>query len=56
VSHRYRRLLDEPAQILDEISAFLGVDWLQPGERSGGQVGTRPAGQRQARNGRRLSA
>jgi sulfotransferase family protein len=143
---RYRRLLDEPAQVLDEISAFLGVeqgivaeiprenvtahpdrsaihaalsralrgveaagrhlpgaagtavttglerflqrdarprqpltwderqavlprladdirllgqvigedfsDWLQPRERSGGQVGARPAGQYQARNGR----
>jgi hypothetical protein len=23
---RYRRLLDEPAQVLDEISAFLGVE------------------------------
>jgi hypothetical protein len=31
-------------------------DWLQPRERSGGQVGSRPPGQEQARNGRpRLS-
>ncbi|MFD0660615.1 sulfotransferase [Thermocatellispora tengchongensis] len=27
-------------------------DWLRPRERSGGLVGTRPTGQRQARNGR----
>ncbi|HEV2258268.1 MAG TPA: sulfotransferase [Streptosporangiaceae bacterium] len=30
-------------------------DWVRPRERSGGMVGARPAGQGQARNGRRVS-
>ncbi len=31
-------------------------DWLRPRERSGGMVGGRPAGQSQARNGRRIAS
>lgn len=38
-------------QLLAEVTGEDFADWLQPRENSGGQVGARPAGQRQARNG-----
>lgn len=54
---------DEREQVLPKFSADIrrleqitGDDfsfWLRPRERSGGMVGSRPAGQRQARNGQR---
>jgi hypothetical protein len=40
-------------RLLQRVTGEDFSDWLQPRERSGGLVGTRPAGQRQARNGRR---
>ncbi|GII75854.1 deacetylase sulfotransferase [Sphaerisporangium rufum] len=39
-------------RLLQEITGEDFGDWLRPRERSGGLVGARPAGQRQARNGR----
>ncbi|GII57396.1 deacetylase sulfotransferase [Planotetraspora thailandica] len=38
--------------LLQEVTGDDFSDWLRPRERSGGLVGTRPSGQRQARNGR----
>ncbi|MDF5757111.1 sulfotransferase [Spongiactinospora sp. TRM90649] len=38
--------------LLQEVTGEDFGDWLLPRERSGGLVGTRPEGQRQARNGR----
>ncbi|GAA3072450.1 sulfotransferase family protein [Streptosporangium carneum] len=38
--------------LLQEVTGEDFSDWLLPRERSGGLVGTRPDGQRQARNGR----
>ncbi|GAA4588753.1 sulfotransferase [Planotetraspora phitsanulokensis] len=38
--------------LLQEITEEDFSDWLRPRERSGGLVGSRPSGQRQARNGR----
>ncbi|MEU7991236.1 sulfotransferase [Streptosporangium canum] len=38
--------------LLQKVTGEDFSDWLRPRERSGGLVGTRPAGQRQARNGR----
>ncbi|SDL81969.1 sulfotransferase family protein [Nonomuraea jiangxiensis] len=40
-------------RLLQRVTGEDYSDWLQPRERSGGLVGTRPQGQRQARNGRR---
>jgi hypothetical protein len=37
--------------MLEKVTESDFSDWLQPRERSGGLVGDRPAGQRQARNG-----
>jgi len=45
-------VLENDIRLLEKITKSDFSDWLQPRERSGGQVGTRPAGQRQARNGR----
>lgn len=39
-------------RLLETVTEMDFGDWLQPRERSGGMVGSRPAGQRQARNGR----
>ena len=44
--------LEHDIRLLEQITDTDYGDWLQPRERSGGQVGTRPAGQNQARNGR----
>jgi hypothetical protein len=38
--------------LLQEVTEEDFSDWLRPRERSGGLVGSRPSGQRQARNGR----
>jgi hypothetical protein len=38
--------------LLEEITGESFGDWLEPRDASGGLVGARPAGQRQARNGR----
>ena len=38
-------------RLLEKVTESDFGDWLQPRERSGGLVGDRPAGQRQARNG-----
>jgi Sulfotransferase domain. len=39
-------------RLLQEVTGLDFSDWVRPRERSGGLVGSRPAGQRQARNGR----
>ncbi|MEV0585155.1 sulfotransferase [Nonomuraea sp. NPDC050310] len=39
-------------ELLQDVTGEDFGDWLRPRERSGGQVGPRPPGQRQARNGR----
>jgi len=44
--------LESDIRLLEKITAADFGDWLQPRDRSGGQVGTRPAGQQQARNRR----
>jgi len=41
-------------QLLEDILGESFADWSKPRERSGGMVGGRPAGQSQARNGRRI--
>jgi len=40
-------------ELLESVLGEEFRDWLRPRERSGGMVGSRPAGQGQARNGRR---
>jgi Sulfotransferase family len=40
-------------RLLEKITGEPFGDWLEPRDASGGLVGARPAGQRQARNGRR---
>lgn len=50
-----RALLDyftADIRLLQEVTGEDFGDWVRPRERSGGLVGARPAGQRQARNGR----
>ena len=42
---------DSDIRLLEKVTEAEFSDWLQPRERSGGLVGDRPAGQRQARNG-----
>ncbi|GAA4228351.1 hypothetical protein FHR32_007498 [Streptosporangium album] len=42
----------EDVALLQQVTGEDFSDWLRPRERSGGLVGVRPAGQRQARNGR----
>jgi len=44
------RLADD-IRLLEQLTGEDFSDWLQPRERSGGQVGARPTGQYQARNG-----
>ncbi len=39
-------------RLLGELTGEDFTDWVQPRDNSGGLVGARPAGQRQARNGR----
>ncbi|WP_067459910.1 sulfotransferase family protein [Actinomadura macra] len=43
-------------RLLEEVTGEPFGDWLEPRPSSGGMVGARPAGQRQARNGRRRPA
>ena len=43
---------EDDIHLLERITEAYFGDWLQPRERAGGLVGTRPAGQYQARNGR----
>jgi len=43
---------EDDIRLLERITEAYFGDWLQPRERSGGLVGARPDGQRQARNGR----
>jgi hypothetical protein len=45
---------DADVRLLEKITDADFSDWLRPRQRSGGQVGIRPAGQDQARNGRRV--
>ncbi|HEX2316366.1 MAG TPA: sulfotransferase [Thermomonospora sp.] len=40
-------------ELLEKVTGQSFADWLAPRDNSGGLVGARPAGQRQARNGRR---
>jgi Sulfotransferase family len=42
-------------KLLEDLLGESFADWSQPRERSGGMVGGRPAGQSQARNGRRAA-
>ncbi|HXL93985.1 MAG TPA: sulfotransferase [Streptosporangiaceae bacterium] len=44
--------LEDDIRLLERVIEADFSDWLRPRERSGGQVGVRPAGQVQARNGR----
>jgi hypothetical protein len=46
---------ESDVRLLERITGQAFGDWLEPRDNSGGLVGTRPAGQRQARNGRRRS-
>lgn len=46
--------LEGDIRLLEKVTGADFSDWLQPRERSGGLVGSRPEGQRQARNGRPL--
>ena len=41
-------------ELLETVLGESFRDWVQPRQRSGGMVGSRPAGQGQAKNGRRL--
>jgi hypothetical protein len=41
-------------KLLEKVTGQDFGDWLQPRTESGGRLGDRPAGQRQARNGRRV--
>jgi hypothetical protein len=43
--------LESDIRLLERVTEADFSDWLRPRERSGGQVGARPAGQYQARNG-----
>ena len=43
---------EDDIRLLERITEAYFGDWLQPRDRAGGLVGARPAGQRQARNGR----
>ncbi len=43
-------------RLLERITGEEFSSWLRPRERSGGMVGSRPTGQRQARNGQRRAA
>ncbi|MEU5876295.1 sulfotransferase [Spirillospora sp. NPDC047279] len=44
---------DADIRLLEQVTGQTFGDWLAPRDNSGGLVGARPAGQRQARNGRR---
>jgi hypothetical protein len=43
---------EDDIRLLERVTEAYFGDWLRPRERSGGLVGARPDGQRQARNGR----
>jgi sulfotransferase family protein len=43
---------EDDIRLLERITEAYFGDWLEPREQAGGLVGARPAGQRQARNGR----
>jgi hypothetical protein len=45
-------LFESDIRLLESVTAEDFSDWLQPRDNSGGLVGARPTGQRQARNGR----
>jgi hypothetical protein len=45
-------VLESDIRLLEQVTGADFSDWLLPRERSGGQVGHRPAGQQQARNGK----
>lgn len=45
------RYFEEDIRLLERVTGDDFSQWLKPRERSGGLVGSRPAGQRQARNG-----
>ncbi|WP_214414031.1 sulfotransferase family protein [Sphaerisporangium fuscum] len=45
-------LFEDDVALLERVTGEEFGDWLRPRERSGGLMGDRPAGQRQARNGR----
>jgi sulfotransferase family protein len=44
--------LEDDIRLLERVTEADFSDWLRPRERSGGQVGARPVGQSQARNGK----
>ena len=44
---------EDDIKLLEKVLGEDFGDWLSPRERSGGMVGARPAGQGQAKNGRR---
>ena len=43
--------VEDDFRLLEQLTEMDFGDWVQPRDRSGGLVGSRPAGQRQARNG-----
>jgi hypothetical protein len=49
--HAVLPYLESDIRLLEKVTEADFSDWLQPRERSGGLVGDRPVGQRQARNG-----
>jgi hypothetical protein len=42
---------EDDIRLLEQVTDSDFSDWAQPRDRSGGMVGSRPAGHRQARNG-----
>ena len=49
--HAVLPYFESDIRLLEKVTEADFSDWLQPRERSGGLVGDRPVGQRQARNG-----
>ena len=47
---------EDDIKLLEKVLGESFEDWVRPRERSGGMVGGRPAGQSQARNGRRVAS
>ena len=47
---------EDDIKLLEKVLGESFADWVRPRERSGGMVGGRPAGQSQARNGRRIAS
>jgi hypothetical protein len=48
--------VEDDFQLLEKITGADFADWQRPKDQSGGLVGSRPAGQSQARNGQPASA